>query len=75
MGRIDKPPLRLVTSETGTSKLRETPPPDGSTVVIAVKSGQLCSNVVQALSYEDASALLSGLAMAMVQVIRAQQTL
>lgn len=46
-----------------------------SSVVIQVERGQLRENLVEALTAEDASALVVGLAMALVQLIRAQQIL
>lgn len=45
----------------------------GSTVLIEVERGELRENLVNALNAEDAAALLSGLAMALVRVIRATQ--
>lgn len=74
MGQRNTPQLRLVTSEAVSNSTAQRRSVDGSAVVIEVERGKLRSNVVQALSHEDAAALLSGLAMAIVQVIRAQQT-
>jgi hypothetical protein len=46
-----------------------------SKVLIEVVHGQVRANQVSALTAEDASALLTGLAMALVQVVRARQIL
>jgi hypothetical protein len=47
----------------------------GSAVVLEAKHGQIRQNALRVLNREDADALLSGLAMAIVQVLHAQQSL
>lgn len=74
MAATTKPALYLVTNEQ-VNKKRQPRPPSGSSVVIEVERGQLRGSLVNALTAEDAIALLSGLAMALVQVVRAQQIL
>lgn len=65
----------LVKPKTKRVESTKEPRTAGSAVVIEVERGQLRQSLVTALSSEDASALLTGLAMAIVQVIRAQQIL
>lgn len=52
-----------------------TPACTSSKIIIEVERGQLRESLVNALTAEDAAILLSGLAMALVRVIRAVQTL
>lgn len=72
METVTRPVLYLVKNEQKPKRPRHAPC-KGSSVVIEVESGQLRENLVNALSNEDAIALLGGLAMAIVQVIRASQ--
>ena len=74
MAATTKPALYLIKNEAA-SKKRQTPVPAGSSVVIEVERGQLRGSLVNALTAEDAVALLSGIAMALVQVVRSHQIL
>ena len=77
MADSTRPALRLVKSnapERKRSPSRQSrTSPSGSSIVIEVERGQLRQNLVHAITSEDAAALLSGLAMALVQVVRVQQ--
>jgi hypothetical protein len=74
MAATTKPALYLIKNETANKK-RQAPAPAGSSVVIEVERGQLRGSLVNALTAEDAVALLSGIAMALVQVVRSHQIL
>jgi hypothetical protein len=74
MAATTKPALYLIKNENANKK-RQPKAPSGSSVVIEVERGQLRGSLVNALTAEDAIALLSGLAMALVQVVHAQQVL
>ena len=75
MADATRPALQLIKTQAPVKKKTVTPKsrPSGSSILIEVERGQMRKNQVNALTPEDALALLSGLAMALVQVVRASQ--
>ena len=69
-----RPELYLIKND---GPVRQSPRPvnNGSAIVLEAEHGQLRENVLRVLSSEDATALLTGLAMAIIQVLHAQQSL
>jgi hypothetical protein len=74
MGDAARPTLYLIQNQKPIQQGPK-PLPGGSTVVLQAQNGELQQNVISVTSHEDASALLSALAMAIVQVLHAQQSL
>ena len=74
MGDAARPELYLIKNDgpvrKGPRRLN-----NGSAIVLEAESGQLRENILRVLSSEDATALLTGLAMAIIQVLHAQQSL
>lgn len=74
MGDAARPELYLIKND-GPVKNRPRSINNGSAIVLEAERGQLRENALRVRSKEDATALLTGLAMAIVQVLHAQQTL
>ena len=74
MGDAARPDLYLIKNDVPTI---EGPRPfnKGSAIVLEAEYGRLRENTLRILTHEDATALLTGLAMAIVQVLHAQQSL
>lgn len=74
MGDAARPELYLIKND-GPVQNRPRSLNKGSAIVLEAERGELRENVLRVLNSEDATALLTGLAMAIIQVLHAQQTL
>jgi hypothetical protein len=74
MGDAARPALYLIKND-GPVQHRPRSVNKGSAIVLEAERGELRDSVLRILSNEDARALLTGLAMTIIQVLHAQQTL
>lgn len=74
MGDAARPALYLIKND-GPVITRPRRLHSGSALLLEAEQGQLLENVLRVTSHADATALLTGLAMAIIQVLHAQQTL
>jgi hypothetical protein len=74
MGDAARPDLYLIKND-GPIQNRPRAFNHGSAVVLEAEHGRLRENTLRVCSGEDATALLTGLAMAIIQVLHAQQSL
>lgn len=72
---LGRPSLYLVKSSTQSPRQSCQPSMEGSSIILQARDGHLAQNIVSVSDPRDATAIINGLVMALIQALRIQQNL